>query len=80
MAAATQSAEVEVPRERFPRASLTGFFLGFSPAAASCVAAAAVIAGFAAPMIGGLHGVGVSLIKHSGPPGSYANPYGVFCL
>ena len=60
MAAATQSAEVEVPRERFPRASLTGFFLGFSPAAASCVAAAAVIAGFAAPMIGGLHGVGVS--------------------
>lgn len=60
MAAATQSAEVEVPRERFPRASLTGFFLGFSPAAASCVAAATVIAGFAAPMIGGLHGVGVS--------------------
>ena len=60
MAAATQSAEVEVPRERFPRASLTGFFLGLGPAAAFCVATAAVIAGFAAPMVGGLKGVGVS--------------------
>lgn len=61
MSAATQSAEsVEIPRERFPRASLTGFFLGFSPAAASCVAAGGIIAGFAAPMIGGLSGVAAS--------------------
>lgn len=61
MSAATQSAEsVEVPKERFPRASLTGFFLGFSPAAASCVAAGVIVAGFAAPMIAGLRGVGVS--------------------